>query len=519
MLPGAVDVLVLGAGLAGLRAALSCRETAPDATVLVASLGAGPSGSSFANRNDALGIHACLTDRDREDYVREALALNTFAESDQTPAAGQTPQAQGLPSSGPGNRRDHPDLNGRKLWLSSELLAIQAEEGEARLKDLVSLGLPFVRDDSGRLTAHSSCFSPHSRRAYVFTGLSAAHGCFRKRLAELGCSFASGWEPASIVLAQDKPGGKPVAAGTVLVPASGGEPVMVTAKAVVVALGGPGRLFAHSVAGPGVPGYGQGLLTRAGADMANLGYLQYMWGTLPGKAFWQPAALGSGGYLLASPDGGEIPIERLVPNLAAVASSRAGHCPYGYGLVDSALDLALADALDAQGGVTLRAPDGRALRVAPMAHASNGGAVIDANAETSVPGLLACGECATGMHGANRIGGGMVLATQVFGHRAGVRAARIAAGSGLDLAATPPQRAGLVRPGVLASDESEREWGKGWLARELSRCAVLGGRPGCLEFAAEVRQRLAETRDWRLSLSLETGLGILAGLPVDFGAL
>ena len=519
MLPGAVDVLVLGAGLAGLRAALSCRETAPDVTVLVASLGAGPSGSSFANRNDALGIHACLTDRDREDYVREALALNTFAESDQTPAAGHSLESQGLPSSGPGNRGDSPDRDGRKLWLSPELLAIQAEEGKARLKDLVSLGLPFVRDDSGRLAAHSSCFSPHSRRAYVFTGLSYAHGCFRKRLAELGCSFASGWEAASVVLAEVKPGGKPVAAGSILVPASGGEPVMVTAKAVVVALGGPGRLFAHSMAGPGVPGYGQGLLTRAGADMANLGYLQFMWGTLPAKAFWQPAALGSGGYFLATPDSGEIPVEKLVPDLAVVASSRAGHCPYGYGLEDSALDLAMADALDDGGAVTLRAPDGRALRVAPMAHASNGGAVIDANAETSVPGLLACGECATGMHGANRLGGAMVLATQVFGHRAGVRAAQIAAGSGLDLAAIPASRAGFALPGELASDESGRESGKGWLARGLSRYAVLGGRPGCLEFAAEVRQRLADARDWRLSLSMETGLGILAGLPVDLGAL
>ncbi|MDY7002291.1 MAG: FAD-binding protein, partial [Thermodesulfobacteriota bacterium] len=44
---------------------------------------------------------------------------------------------------------------------------------------------------------------------------------------------------------------------------------------------------------------------------------------------------------------------------------------------------------------------------------------IDENGRTSVPGLFAIGECASGMHGANRIGGAMVAATQVFGARAG----------------------------------------------------------------------------------------------------
>jgi L-aspartate oxidase len=516
MLPGAVDVLVLGAGLAGLRAALSCLETSPDASVLVASLAAGPSGSSFANMNDALGIHVCLTDQDREDYVREVLALN---------------ESQRIP----------------QLWLSPELLAIQAEEGETRLRDLVSLGLPFVRDDAGSLVAHSSCFSPHSRRAFVFTGLARAHDRFQERLVALGCRFAPGWEAAAVLSAatdtSGTPGRRPVAAGAILVPASGGEPVVVEAKAVVVALGGPGRLFAHSMAGPSVPGYGQGLLARAGAEMTNLGYLQYMWGTIPGKKFWQPAALGSGGYKLALPDAmspdrenpGWAPssnssstpsappvlLNEIVPELQALCARRAEHCPYGYGLDDSAMDLALADALDHAGTVTLLGKEGGALRVAPMAHASNGGAVIDGNAETSIPGLLACGECATGMHGANRLGGGMVLATQVFGHRAGVRAARIA--SSTDQAWAKPDSSDMIfervnrawtgRSGGLLTDVAERTSGLKWLAEGLSRYAVLGGRPGCREFAGKVRQRLMDARDWRLSISLKAGLGILEGLP------
>jgi fumarate reductase (CoM/CoB) subunit A len=56
---------------------------------------------------------------------------------------------------------------------------------------------------------------------------------------------------------------------------------------------------------------------------------------------------------------------------------------------------------------------------------SNGGMRVDENAQTSVPGLYAAGECMTGCHGADRLGGNMLGATQVFGARAGRHAARL----------------------------------------------------------------------------------------------
>jgi len=513
MLPEPADVLIIGAGLAGLRAALSCLESSPGLRVLVASATGAPSGSSFANQNDALGMHVCQSDAERDAYVREVLALN------------------------------------RGARLSPELLALQAREGEARLHDLIDLGLNFTRDATGNLLGHSSCFSPHSRRAFVFTGLASTYACFRARLESLGCRFAPGWLAASITTSGTAPeeiqssfqsdapqraapaasGGTPPVApphgqdtytprsgmntsacGAFLVPRDGGIPTFVAAKAVVVALGGPGRLFAHSMAGPGTPGYGHGLLADAGAAMDNLGYLQFMWGTVPGKTFWQPAALGAGGYRLIRPDGSDVPVERLVPDLPALCSSRAEHCPFAYGLEDSALDLALASGLDESGIVRLVQPDGAPLHLAPMAHASNGGALIDAHGQTSVPGLLACGECATGMHGANRIGGGMVLAAQVFGHRAGLRAARIARNCDAPDASNVGREALLLN---FTEDSAERTEGLNWLATGLSRHAVLGGRSGCASFALELRRRLQEARDWRLRLSLETGQGIANSLP------
>jgi len=460
MLPASTDVLVLGAGLAGLRAALSCIQSAPALTVTVISLWPGPAGSSFANQNDALGIHTCLNDDEREAYVSEALSLN------------------------------------RAAWISPQLLTLQAEESEARMQDLLALGLPFAKDSTGALTPHSSCFSPGSRRAYIFTPLAKAHDCFTARLKSLGCRFAYHWLPAAIL-------GNPVN-GAFLVPATGGKPAVVSAKAIVVALGGPGRLFKHSMAGPGVPGYGQGLLARAGAEMKNLGYLQYMWGTVPGKNFWQPAAMAAGGYSLVHPDGRVVRPQDQISGFADLCAQRSGHCPYGYGLDDSALDLFLAKGLDQEAAVKLHTPGDGEMLVAPMAHASNGGAMIDVNAETSVPGLLACGECATGMHGSNRIGGAMVLATQVFGHRAGERAAWIANNS---------SAISVRHDGEVHTDEAEREEGLAWLAQGLSRYAVLGGRQRHEFFTAELRQRFVMARDWQLSLCLETGLGIASSLP------
>jgi L-aspartate oxidase len=476
-----VDVLVLGAGLAGLRAALSALEARPGARVLVASATHKPSGSSFANQNDALGIHVCLTDAERQAYVAEVLALN------------------------------------RGAFLDPRLLDLQAREGAARLYDLEALGLDFTRDAGKALLPHSSCFSPHSRRAYIFTGLARAHARFMERLAALGCLFAPGWLAASILRGADAPGR---ARGAILVPAAGGAPAAVAAEAVVVALGGPARLFAHSMAGPN-PGFGQGLLVLAGARMANQGCLQYMWGTKPGKRFWQPAELGQGGWRIvfsgeAGGDGGgpadvrrEVPAEEAIPELAALCAQRLGHCPYGYGLPDSAVDLTLAQAMDDDGCVNLIRPDGQPLRVAPMAHASNGGAVIDEWGQTSVPGLFAVGECATGMHGANRIGGGMALATQVFGRRAGARAAEPACASPPHALGTEP----LPPADQLIGDPAGRREGLAWLGRGLSRYAALGGRPGREEFAAELRQRQQTSLDWRLRLSLATAAGIMDGLP------
>jgi len=65
------------------------------------------------------------------------------------------------------------------------------------------------------------------------------------------------------------------------------------------------------------------------------------------------------------------------------------------------------------------------MEVAPTAHHIMGGLRITIHAETTLPGLYACGEVAGGVHGANRLGGNALADTQVFGKRAGEAAARV----------------------------------------------------------------------------------------------
>jgi succinate dehydrogenase / fumarate reductase flavoprotein subunit len=81
------------------------------------------------------------------------------------------------------------------------------------------------------------------------------------------------------------------------------------------------------------------------------------------------------------------------------------------------------------------------MEVGPTCHYMMGGVRVDAESqESTVPGLFAAGECAGGMHGANRLGGNSLSDLLVFGRRAGLYAARFAAG----LAARPAADAAVI---------------------------------------------------------------------------
>ena len=367
-------VLVLGAGLAGMRAAWAAKEAAPGLVVTLISPRKGPSGSSFANRNNALGVQAPLP-HEAEAFVAEVLRL--------------APPAHIRP----------------------ELVRALAADATARVAELHGLGLPFRTADDGSPARFPGCFSPHPR-AQVFDGLAAAHAAFLAKVTGLGVRLLHGFE-AQELLTDDA--GR--VCGARLFALRGGQTLTLRAGAVIAALGGPAPLFARRLCGPGGSALAYGLLHSAGARLVNTQYLQFFWGTLPDGRFVNPGAL------------------PWPEELAELAAARRTHCPVAYSLPDAALDRALLSRRKVKGLrglVRPPLPNAETQTGAPplalFAHAGNGGALVDEHGRTSAPGLYACGECAGGMHGAQRVGGGMVLSALVFGARAGAAAAREAAG-------------------------------------------------------------------------------------------
>lgn len=465
------DALILGAGLAGLRAAWAALERGREAgrrlRALLVGRRSGPSGSSFANRNGRLGLQFFRNPDSADAFVRRALEI------------------------------------ARPGQVDARLPRRMAAESSLVFDDLRALGLRFrlVRGED-RPERVPGCFLPELRTAALLEDLPAAYEALCDRCQALGAEFLFGWSVQDLL--RDEQG---AIAGALLV---GGEPraeerLLVKATAVVLALGGPASLFSRDVSGPGASGHGYGLLRRSGSRVANTGYLQWMWhelGAAGAGPFFPLQELAQGGVCDAR--GALLP---LPEELAALCPERGGHCPFGYGFNDARLDLFLAERLGADGAVQVWTPERGIVRIAPHAHAGNGGALVDENGATSVPGLFACGECATGMHGANRVGGAMILATQVFGRAAGRAAAE------RSLAAPAP--VGLIealRPELAFTARGEQGDWRRRMRQGLQREALLGGRPGLKPFAEELREGAAEARSWDLALDLESALLVAEGL-------
>ena len=382
------DLLIIGAGLSGLRAAWSAKTTEPTRDVLLVNNQemVQPSGSSFTNRNDVLGMQVPFNDHEREEFLKEVLNL------------------------GPG-------------YVVEELVYILAGDAHEQFRDLVKLGFDFDRHPDGSIKRYPGCFSI-SERAVIFRDLGKCHGLLRKKAMDLGAKFLDSHSLMELLTDNSR------CKGGLFFDRYKKDITPILAKATIMASGGTASLYKYNLAGRGVEGTSHVMLDQAGARMENLRYLQFLWYSLPDRHFFSFGTLLSQDPVTVSNcrrDVAPVCLPCESKEFRLLIHERLRHCPYGYGLKDSIVDEMIAANLIDNSGVRISTGDnGEGVMIAPFAHASNGGAVVDRNGMTSVRGLFAVGECATGMHGANRLGGAMVTATQVFGHRAGYAAARLA---------------------------------------------------------------------------------------------
>jgi L-aspartate oxidase len=410
------DVLVLGAGAAGLSAALGC---APLAVTVLTKARLGPQGGGGASAWAQGGVASALGD-------------------DDTPAL----HAADTLAAGAG-------LN------DPAIVELLAGEGPRQMRALLALGARFDRDASGRLALGRE--AAHSRRRILHAhGDSTGAEIVRALLAAVRRAPAiqlvdetfaldlalAGAPPVRTPLAGAPLAGAPLRVVGVLAlhPAEGpggrpgGRRVLHLARAVVLATGGLGQLFLHTTNPREATGDGLAMAARVGARLVDLEFVQFHPTALAGAAaggeplpLLTEALRGEGAVLID--DRGtrfmseEHPDRELAPrDVVARAVWRrlaAGRQVF----------------LDARAAVGERFPERfptvyalcrqrgldprrEPLPVAPAAHYHMGGVAVDANGRTSLPGLWACGEvAATGAHGANRLASNSLLEALVFGAR------------------------------------------------------------------------------------------------------
>ena len=218
------------------------------------------------------------------------------------------------------------------------------------------------------------------------------------------------------------------------------ERLLIAARAVVLATGGAGGLYAHTSNPLGARGEGFVMAARAGAMLADLEFVQFHPTAIDVDADPMPLAteaLRGEGALLVNSRGerfmlGQHPLAELAPrdivSRAIFRERAAGRRTFldareALGARFAARFPTVHTSCMAAGIDPAREP----IPVAPAAHYHMGGIAVDARARTSVPGLWAVGEvAATGLHGANRLASNSLLEAAVFG----ARAARDIAGLG-----------------------------------------------------------------------------------------
>jgi L-aspartate oxidase len=385
------DVFVVGAGVAGLSAALAAADAG--ASVLVLAKASHTSSNSYA----AQGGVAAAVGPDDDPALHTADTLTA----------------------------------GRGLCRTSAVELLTAEAPD-RIAELRRIGVRFD-DGLGREGGHS--------RARVVHAGGADTG---RHIADVLTARVR--EHPRISLAE----GERI---TTLATLSG--------SAVVLATGGYAALWARTTNPRGAVGDGLLLAQAAGADLADLEFVQFHPTALRDEnghdGFLLSEALRGAGATLLD-DGGERFVDELAPRdvvaraVAATDGARLDLRPVERGRYPSLM------ATLAEAGYD---PADEPVPVSPAAHYAIGGIVSELDGRTSVPGLYAAGECAcTGVHGANRLASNSLLECLVFGRRAGLAALD---GPRLDADAPP------IAPAADAGDALWRDAGLIRSAESLRR--------------------------------------------------
>ena len=335
--------------------------------------------------------------------------------------------------------------SGRGLC-NEPLAQLLCEEGPECIRAMDDWGVGWARKD-GRIT---QAMAPgHDRPRCVYVDFLNTGPAVSKTL-RTAVNKASGIRKAGDLCVVDLlcDGGEVIGAAALHL--GSGAPVILSAKATILATGGLTRLYRRNSASANMGGDGYALALRAGASLVDMEFVQFFpIGHLAPRLvgmdpiMWDPFRYKLGGRLLNNhmeeftqcygvAEDGRYVITRDVGSYAILKEVEAGRgSPHGgvylsfQHCTESALRESSGPVIDrlAANGIDLTKMP---IEVAPIAHYHMGGIVADIRMQTEVPGLFAAGEAVGGANGANRLSGNAITEALVFGRRAGRSAAAYA---------------------------------------------------------------------------------------------
>jgi len=401
------------------------------------------------------------------------------------------------------------------LWLGDQDgIEAMCRDAPSDILELERMGVIFSRDAEGRIAQRPFGGAGFPRTCYAAdrTGHAILHAMYEQLMKQAVFVYEEWYVTALIV--EDG-----VCRGVVAWDVLKGGLHAIGAKAVILATGGCGRIFLTSTNAVINTGDGISMAYRAGAPLMDMEFIQFHPTTLKDTGILiSEGARGEGGYLLNTL--GERFMKRYAPEQMELATRSTVSLAIGQEIaegrgVDECILLDLRHlgrerilerlpqirqlALDFAGVDPIESP----IPVRPGAHYAMGGVKTNTWGETSVPGLYAAGECAcVSIHGANRLGGNSLLETIVFGRRAGVRASEYARSAPIgknDAGLLEQEQTRICR--LLNNDEDERPW---QVREDLGR--ILALRFGLVRTRNSMAEAVASMKELRvraMSIRLE----------------
>jgi succinate dehydrogenase/fumarate reductase flavoprotein subunit len=434
------DVLIIGGGAAGLRAAIAAAELNPKLDIAIVS-------KVYPMRSHTVSAEGGMAAVLRTDYDNFDLhAYDTIKGSD--------------------------------FLADQDAVEVFVKEAPRESIRLEHWGCPFSRDPDGRISVRA--FGGMSVKRTLFAtdkiGFHLLHTLFQTSLKFENIRRYDEWFATSILVDNGQ------VDGVTAIDIRSGELVSLLAKAVVIATGGCGRIYQFTTNGWIKTGDGMAMAYRAGVPLKDMEMVQYHPTLLPNTGILiTEAARGEGGHLLNKD--GERFLKRYVPNkmelgprdilsraeMTEIKEGRGFEGPYG-SYVNLDLTHLGAETIEAKLPFVKELaerylgidPVHEMIPVRPGQHYMMGGVHTDIHGYTGLPGLYAAGEMAcVSMNGANRLGSNSLTECLVFGAEAGIGAAQYATRQGSPSFGNPVQGLALeeekrIYDRVLKSERGDK---------------------------------------------------------------